>query len=119
MQWTMDECVRRMTAEAGQAVVANLRTNRALIGWAQGQNRFVYIGRRIPRLGLLESPWANRACIIWQAQPRPNALLRCWLMNAACGSTSHYAATCIFCAAKCLAAGAGQGPAMVILSSYR
>ena len=64
MQWTLDQQMGRAKAEAGQAVVANLTTDRALIGWAKENGCFVYIGRSNRWQGLPESPWSNRACVL-------------------------------------------------------
>ncbi len=49
--WTPDRLERRAAAEAGSCVVANLRGDAALLGWAQAVGRYVRIDRR--------TPWGN------------------------------------------------------------
>jgi FMN phosphatase YigB (HAD superfamily) len=59
--WTLDQLERKARAEAGYAVVANIRTGQdeALRAWAEAQGLLVYIGRENRRLGLEQSIFAN------------------------------------------------------------
>ena len=48
---TISELERKSLVEAGRTVVANMRTDKALIAWAQKEGCYVRIDRR--------SPWGN------------------------------------------------------------
>jgi|SRR3954453_17667947 hypothetical protein len=64
MQWTTDQLKLRAAVESGRAVVANISTDKALIGWAQSENRYIYIGRWNGFVKLPESLWANRSIVL-------------------------------------------------------
>jgi hypothetical protein len=51
VEWTESERERRARVEAGEAVVANMRTDDALIAWAKAEGLYVRIDRR--------SVWGN------------------------------------------------------------
>ena len=45
-EWSDSEIERRKQVEAGETVVANLRTDKALITWAESNELYVRIDRR-------------------------------------------------------------------------
>src|SRR3954471_14392951 len=59
LTWSPDQIARRERVERGFAVVANRKRDKALIAWAEDEGRAVYIGRTMPRLGLVSTGWEN------------------------------------------------------------
>jgi hypothetical protein len=57
MTWTETELERRAEAEAGKAVVANLKTDRFLVTWAKERGLYRYIGRA--SRWMTASKWKN------------------------------------------------------------
>lgn len=59
--WTDQELAMKADVEKGLAVIANLKKNKALIGWAKEQGLYVYIGRDSRDEGglLTDGKWGN------------------------------------------------------------